>query len=124
MTDREKRILDNDFFINKQDLAKQIIEFERNGFGFLPNQPETRYIEVGSMQENIILLGRVDKFYFISFSKPDKKNNKYQSFQNKSKIIQFLNANFENIKTKIESQEHSSIDKQKAFWLNQLERIS
>lgn len=119
---REEIILSNEFFVNKQDLAKQIIDFEKNGRGFLPNQPERSHLEFSLNGKNIIL-GKIHNFYYLGIGNPETDEWNYDAFYNKSNCIQFFVNNFEKIKENSEEAEHDEVNRQKAFWLNQIERI-
>lgn len=123
MSKRAEKILSNEFFKDKQDLAKQIIEFENEGKGFLPNEPETRHLEFQVGEQNL-LIGRVHHYYYLGFLNAENQQWRHDVYYNKINFTQFFVNNYETIKAKSEPEEYNDIDKQKAFWLNQIERVS
>lgn len=111
MSTREEKILNNEFFADKQDLAKQIIDFENLGKGFLPNTPTYKISPIQEINETQINIGRIHDYYYLAI-KNKNGSAKHQLFENESNCKQFF----------IKFDELS--EKQLAFWLNQIELLA
>ena len=114
MKNRTQTILNHDFFIDKQDLAEQIIQFEDLNKGVLPNV--FRKKEIPSTAYNFgnkpVTLGRIENFYYFGVEVTDG-TWKYQAFENESKCKKF----FIDI-----TEEEKALDV-RAFWLGQIARL-
>lgn len=111
MSTREELIYGNEFFINKPDLAQQIIAFENQGKGFLSNNPEykiSKIYEIGQSQVNI---GRIQDYYYFAI-KNTNGTIRHQLFEHETACRQF----FINL-TQLD-------EKDLAFWLNQIENLN
>ncbi|MDG4656203.1 DUF3964 family protein [Ectobacillus antri] len=109
MTTREERILSLPFFQDKQLLAKQIIQFEKETGVYLPNQFEVKQIPPYEFGERKAVIGRVHAFYFIGICKEGVWQ--YQAFANEMKCKEFFIA-------------LPGEDKELAFWLNNIELLA
>ena len=91
MNTREDLIRNSDFFSDKTDLAQQILKFEREGKGFLPNSPRTAVIPPHALQfgNKPVTLGRIDKYFYFGVEIEENKW-KYTAFEDDGKCIQFF----------------------------------
>lgn len=110
MNTREERIFSLPFFQDKQQLAHQIITFEKEAHTYLPNQFEVKQIPPYEFGERKAMIGRVHSFYFIGIFQQEAW--KYQAFENEMKCKEFFIG-------------LASIDdKQLAFWLHNIELLA
>ncbi|MDA1674804.1 MULTISPECIES: DUF3964 family protein [Bacillus cereus group] len=113
MNTREEKIYNSDFFKDKQDLAKQLIDFENNGCGFLPNSPNYAFIPPSGIQfgDKQVTLGRIDKYYYFGIE-TNENVWKYHAFEDEGTCNLFFH-------------DIPDIDeKTLAFWLLQIKRLS
>lgn len=110
MSTREEKIINNEFFKDKEDLAKLIIDFENMGKGFLPNNPTYKLSPPQKINETQIHIGRIQDFYYLAIQN-DNGFVQHQLFENESNCKQFF-IKFDEL-----------TDKQLAFWLNQIELL-
>ncbi|MFP3725661.1 DUF3964 family protein [Priestia filamentosa] len=113
MNTRQDKIMNSNFLKNREDLGRQLLTFENEGKGFLPNSP--KYVEIPSSSikfgDKAVVLGRIDKYYYFGIE-VDKEEWKYKAFEDQG----ICNLFFHSI---------PGIDKQTlAFWLNQVQRLS
>lgn len=111
MSTREELIHGNEFFLNKPDLAQQIIAFENQGKGYLSNKPEYKISKIYEIGQSQVYIGRIQDYYYIAIKKTDGAVS-HQLFENETACRQF----FTNL---------NQLDvKDLAFWLNQIETLN
>ncbi|AWC28307.1 MULTISPECIES: DUF3964 family protein [Bacillus cereus group] len=106
---RQERILQLPFFQDKQELAQQIIQFERTEHIYLPDQFIIKQVPPYTFGEKKAAIGRIHEFYFVGICRENQW--KYQAFKDEMKCREFF-VSLPNI-----------TDQQLAFWFNNIELL-
>jgi hypothetical protein len=110
---RQEMILNSNFLKDRQDLAMQLLRFENDGKGFLPNSP--RHVEIPPSAFNFgnkqVRIGRIDKYYYFGIE-IEEGDWKYTAFENEGMCNYFFHSIPE------------IDDKTLAFWKTQVKRLA
>lgn len=110
---RETSIRESEFFTDKQDLASQIINFEHEGKGYLPNAAKHAVIPPSALQfgNKQVTIGRIENYYFFGIE-VEMDNWKYKAFEDEGMCAQYFH-------------DTPGIDKETlSFWKLQIKRLS
>lgn len=113
MNSREEKIINHEFFKDRKDLATMLIQFEKEGKGFLPNSPRRVEIPPSAIKfgNKRVVLGRIDKYYYFGIE-VEKDVWKYNAFEDEGMCNYFFHT-------------IPDIDSQTlAFWQYQVHRLS
>lgn len=108
---REESIKRLTFFEDKPGLAEQILRLEKQEQVFLPNQFEIKQTSGYEIGEKIVLLGRLENFYFIGIKTTDASLYQCQAFVGEASTKAFF-VNLPDIEKEL-----------MAFWLNEVELV-
>src|SRR5699024_7297566 len=110
MLTREEMIKSLPFFMEKQQLAEQIILLEQRTGNYLPNEFQIKRIPPYEIGERMVVIGRIYDYYFLGITRHDT-DWKYQAFENEGKCKEFF--------IHLPNMEQADL----AFWLNNIEML-
>lgn len=111
MENREKIITESDFFKDKGNLAKEIVNLEKKTKVYLPNNFDIRIKQNYQSGGRDISIGRLHSFYFFGLNSKEGQW-KYQVFENEKKFKEFF-VNLPNME-----------EKDISFWFREIKKLA